>query len=105
LGLAGSLAVFFTALSGYLAWRFRAPDRDWPARLHEIVVKRLRRRGLAPGKTEGPVAFLQRAAAACPDLAEPLGEICTLYTALRYGPAPRGDDLQRLKHAVNSLRA
>ncbi len=105
LGLAGSLAAFFLVLSGYLAWRFRAPARDWPARLHEVLVRRLRKRGLHPGAAESPVAFIARAEAACPDLAQPLSEIRKLYTALRYGPVPRADDLQRLKHAVNSLRA
>jgi protein-glutamine gamma-glutamyltransferase len=105
LGLAGSLAAFFLALSGYLAWRYRAPPGDWPARLHAVVVARLRKRGLEPGVAEGPIAFLERAELACPDLARPLREIRKLYTALRYGPTPRGDDLQRLKHAVNSLRA
>jgi hypothetical protein len=34
-----------------------------------------------------------------------LADIRKLYAALRYGPAPRADDLRRLKHAVNSLRA
>jgi transglutaminase-like putative cysteine protease len=104
LGLAGSLAAFFLGLSAYLAWRYRAPERDWPARLHDVLVARLHRRGLVPRAAEGPVAFIERAAAACPDLAHPLGEIRRLYAALRYGPAPRADDLQRLKHAVNSLR-
>jgi hypothetical protein len=105
LGLAGSLAAFFSVLSAYLGWRYRAPARDWPGRLHEVVVARLRPRGLAPGPAEGPIAFLVRAEQACPDLAQPLGEIRKLYAALRYGPSPRTDDLQRLKHAVNSLRA
>jgi transglutaminase-like putative cysteine protease len=104
LGLAGSLAAFFIALSAYLAWRYRAPPRDGPSRLHDVVVARLGKRGLTPGPAEGPVAFLERAAAACPDLAQPLADIRKLYAALRYGPAPRADDLQRLKHAVNSLR-
>lgn len=104
LGLAGSLAVFFLGLSAYLGWRYRAPERDWPARLHDVLVARLRKRGLVPGRTEGPIAYIERAEAACPDLERPLREIRKLYTALRYGPAPRADDLQRLKHAVNSLQ-
>jgi hypothetical protein len=68
------------------------------------VVRRLRKRGLEPGLAEGPVAFIERAEHTCPDLARPLADIRGLYAALRYGPAPRPDDLQRLKHAVNSLR-
>jgi len=104
LGLAGSLAAFFVALSAYLAWRYRPPPRDWPARLHAVVVRRLRKRGLEPGLAEGPVAFIERAEHTCPDLARPLADIRGLYAALRYGPAPRPDDLKRLKHAVNSLR-
>ena len=59
---------------------------------------------MTPGAAEGPVAFIERAEQACPDLARPLGDIRKLYAALRYGPSPRTDDLQRLKHAVNSLR-
>lgn len=105
LGLAGSLALFFVALTTYLAWRYRPPRRDWPARLHALVVRRLRRRGLTPGLAEGPAAFLERAAMQCPELAEDLLEIRRLYVAQRYGPRPRADDLQRLKHRVNALRA
>jgi transglutaminase-like putative cysteine protease len=105
LGLAASFAAFFVALTVYLGWTFRPPQRDWPARLHDLTARRLRKRGLVPGRTEGPVHFLQRAAVACPDLARKLDEIRHLYAALRYGPAPSQRDLQRLKHAVNALRA
>jgi transglutaminase-like putative cysteine protease len=104
LGIAASLAAFFTALSLYLAWRFRPPPPDWPARLHAIVARRLRRRGLAPAPAEGPVAFLDRAAATCPDLARELQSIRGLYAGLRYGPRPTEADLRRLKHLVNRLR-
>jgi hypothetical protein len=104
LGLAASLAAFFVAVSVYLAWKFRRPLRDWPARLHETAVRRLARRGLIAGRSEGPVAFLDRAAAACPDLAENLREIRTLYGALRYGPRPNEHELHRLKQVVNALR-
>ena len=41
-----------------------APARDWPARLHDVLVVRLRRRGLEPRPAEGPIAFIERAAAA-----------------------------------------
>ncbi|HEX7375345.1 MAG TPA: DUF3488 and transglutaminase-like domain-containing protein [Steroidobacteraceae bacterium] len=104
LGLTASLAAFFVGLSLYLGWRYRRPARDWPARLHELVARKLRRRGLVPGHSESPVAFLDRAMHACPDLAAPLREIRKLYVELRYGPRPRPDDLTRLKFLVNGLR-
>ena len=72
--------------------------------MHDVVVARLRKRGLTPGPAESPVAFIERAELDFPDLARTLADIRKLYAALRYGPDPRTDDLQRLKHAVNSLR-
>ncbi len=104
LGLAASVAVFFVVLSLFLAWRHRGPPADWPARLHAVVAKRLHRRGVTPERTESPVAFLDRAAVACPDLASELVEIRDLYVDLRYGPHPADGDLRRLKHAINRLR-
>jgi hypothetical protein len=104
LGLAASLALFFAALTAYLSWTHRSPERDWPARLHAVAARRLQKRSLVQGRAEGPVAFLARAHAACPDLAGQLDEIRHLYAALRYGPSPSGRDMQRLKYAVNALR-
>jgi transglutaminase-like putative cysteine protease len=104
LGLAASLAAFFVALSAYVAWKNREPERDWPARLHAETARRLRRRGLVPGLAEGPIAFLDRAAAACPDLAADIARIRDLYSALRYGPRPGARELSRMKHLVNRLR-
>jgi transglutaminase-like putative cysteine protease len=104
LGLAASLAAFFVTASAYLAWRYRDPPRDWPARLHAEVARRLRKRGLTPAATEGPVAFLERAEQSAPDLAPDLAAIRALYVDLRYGPFPTGPDLRRLKHLVNRLR-
>lgn len=104
LGLAASLAAFFVTFSLYLAWRYRDPPRDWPARLHAEVARRVRKRGLIPAAAEGPVAFLERAEQACPDLAHDLAAIRSLYVDLRYGPLPTESDLRRLKHFVNRLR-
>jgi protein-glutamine gamma-glutamyltransferase len=104
LGLAASLAAFFVALSTYLGWKHREPERDWPARLHAETARRLRPRSLVPGRTEGPIDFLDRAAASCPDLAADIARIRDLYSGLRYGPRPGAGDLSRLKHLVNRLR-
>jgi hypothetical protein len=104
LGIAASLAAFFVGLSAYLAWKHREPARDWPARLHAEAARRLRRRGIVRGRAEGPIEFLDRAAAACPDLAGDIGRVRDLYTDLRYGPRPGPGDLGRLKHLVNRLR-
>jgi len=104
LGLAASLAAFFVALSAYIAWKHREPERDWPARLHAEAARRLRRRGLVPGRAEGPIDFLDRAATSCPDIAGDIERIRDLYSGLRYGPRPGAVDLSRLKHLVNRLR-
>jgi hypothetical protein len=104
LAMAASLAVFFVALSVYLAWKSREPPKDWPARLHAVVARRLRRRGVEIDPAEGPVAFLDRAAVACPDLARDIVAIRDVYAALRYGPLPTETDLRRLKYLANRLR-
>jgi len=104
LAMTASLAAFFVSLSAYLAWKYREPPKDWPARLHAVVARRLRRRGVEHDPTEGPVAFLDRAVGACPDLAAEIVAIRDVYAALRYGPLPTETDLRRLKFLVNRLR-
>lgn len=52
LALAASLAAFFLGLTAWIAYGHRTPPRDWPARLHAQVARRLRRRGLVPGPAE-----------------------------------------------------
>jgi transglutaminase-like putative cysteine protease len=104
LGMTASLAAFFVAFSLYLAWRYREPPKDWPARLHSVVARRLRRRGIEQDPAEGPVAFLDRSASACPDLALQIVAIRDIYAALRYGPLPTETELRRLKYLVNRLR-
>ena len=104
LAMTASLAAFFVALSVYLAWKSREPPKDWPARLHAVVARRLRRRGIEHDPAEGPVAYLDRAAGECPDLALEIVAIRDVYAALRYGPLPTETDLRRLKYLVNRLR-
>jgi transglutaminase-like putative cysteine protease len=104
LGLAASLAAFFVGLTVFIAWRYRPPAPDWPARLHAETARRLARRGLVPGFAEGPVAYLDRAADACPDLARDIAAIRHAYVSLRYGPTPADGELRQLKFLVNRLR-
>jgi transglutaminase-like putative cysteine protease len=105
LALSAVLALSFAALSAWLAWTFRGPARDWPERLHARVAARLTRRGIARRPSEGPVAFLERAATQCPDLRADLEAIRELYVSLRYGPTPAHEDLQRLRFRVARLHA
>ncbi len=105
LGLTAVVATFFVALSAWLAWTFRTPARDWPERLHARAAARLARRGVVRRLAEGPVAYLDRAALHCPELRADLEIIRDLYVAARYGPSPDEEDLRRLKHRVDLLRA
>lgn len=104
LGLTAVLAAFFVGVSAWLAWTYRAPQRDWPERLHRQVAERLARRGILRRAAEGPVDYLQRAAGRCPDLHADLQAISALYVALRYGPSPAEEDLRLLKYRVGRLR-
>jgi transglutaminase-like putative cysteine protease len=104
LGLTAAFAAFFVGVSAWLAWTHRVPDRDWPERLHGQAAARLAIRGVVRRAAEGPVDYLDRAAAHCPDLRADLEAIRALYIALRYGPAPVAEDLQRLKYRVGRLR-
>jgi len=104
LGLTVVLGAFFIGLSAWLAWTYRPPERDWPERLHGQAAARLARRGVMRRPAEGPVDYLHRAMAHCPDLSQDLEGIRELYVALRYGPAPANEDLQRLKYKVGRLR-
>jgi hypothetical protein len=58
---------------------------------------RLARRGIVWREWEGPLAFADRAAAGDPFETGRTAsvEIAALYAGLRYGPAPRADDLDR----------
>jgi protein-glutamine gamma-glutamyltransferase len=99
-----SLAGFFTALSLWLAWRFRPHNDDAVARAYRRLCKKLARRNLERAAHEGPNDYLQRIAAQRPQASAALAEIRELYIGLRYGPNPQGAQLRRLKTAVRQLR-
>jgi len=99
-----SLAGFFTALSLWLAWRFRPHNDDAVARAYQRLCRKLARRDLERAAHEGPNDYLQRVAAQQPQLGAAVGEIRELYIGLRYGPNPQNTQLRRLKIAVRQLR-
>jgi protein-glutamine gamma-glutamyltransferase len=98
------LAAFFTALSLWLAWRFRPHNDDAVARAYQHLCRKLARRNLVRADHEGPNDYLQRVATQRPQLSTALAEIRELYIGLRYGPNPQGVQLRRLKAAVRQLR-
>jgi transglutaminase-like putative cysteine protease len=101
--LVASIAVFFAALSGYLAWRFRPKRKDPVAEIYDALCRRLAARRMPRLPHEGPVDYLARVSRMRPDLANALAEIRQVYVGLRYGPSPLSSELSRLKHLVNQL--
>jgi len=104
LAIALTLALFFAALAMYLAWRFRPLERDPVQAVYAGLCRKLARANLPKRPHEGPNDYLSRVAAARPQLARELQEIRSIYTALRYEPAPMLARLSRLKFLVNRLR-
>ena len=98
------LAGFFTALSLWLAWKFRPHNDDAVARAYQRLCKKLARRNLERAAHEGPNDYLERVAAQRPQQSVALQEIRSLYVRLRYGPDPKGAELRRLKTAVRQLK-
>lgn len=103
IGLLMTFVAFFGALAAYLALRYRPPRRDPLVQTYERLCKRFEKQGLARAAYEGPNDYLLRLARQRPDLAAQLDEARRLYLDLRYGPAPLGSELSRLKFLVNTL--
>jgi protein-glutamine gamma-glutamyltransferase len=102
--LVAVFVLFFLAMSGYLALRFR-PKRSEPlAQIYEQLCRKLSRRGLSRAIHEGPSDYLQRVSTTRPDLATSLEEVRALYVSLRYGPNALPGQLSRLKFLVNELK-
>ena len=90
---------------GLTAWILRNRLRVDPAlAAWRRFTRRLARRGIAWQPWEGPLAFAERAAALAPLHAAGIREIAALYVRLRYGPAPQGSDLERLKRRIAGFR-
>jgi transglutaminase-like putative cysteine protease len=98
-----TLLAFFVVLAIYLGWRYRPGTRDPIAAVYDLLCRKLARVNLARYPYEGPVDYLQRVATARPELSTELTELRSLYTSLRYEPAPLPSELSRLKYLVNRL--
>jgi hypothetical protein len=97
----GILLTLVGGIAAWLLWRMRPPKPD-PARLAwDRLVRKLARRGIEPGRAEGPRDFATRAAALLPQHAATIEHVVSLYLAVRYG----GDDaLREFQQAVRALR-
>jgi transglutaminase-like putative cysteine protease len=102
--LVAVFVLFFLAMSGYLAWRFRPRRREPVVQIYETLCRKLARRGLARAMHEGPSDYLQRVAGTRPELAAALEEMRALYVSLRYGPNALPGQISRLKFLVNQLK-
>ncbi len=98
-------------LLGWLAWRRRRQDRA--RALWDRACARLARAGLPRAAYEGPLAYVERAAARWPQFAKALDVIGHSYAELRYGSVAahadtnleRASALWRLRRAVRILPA
>lgn len=100
--LSGVSVVMFLILYGWATWQRRAMDpvqRAWMR-----FCARMSRVGLARQPWEGPLAYGERLAAALPDQAQDLREICRNYARLRYGMPGPGDSLHTLKRQMKEVR-
>ena len=60
--LVATFVLFFLAMSGYLAWRFRTKRREPIAQTYEQLCRKLARRGFPRASHEGPSDYLRRVA-------------------------------------------
>ncbi|MGQ9685832.1 MAG: transglutaminase family protein [Thiobacillaceae bacterium] len=87
-------------LMAWIAWRGSAGrEREEAARLYARCTTRLARLGLQREVTEGAQAYARRVAAARPDLAQSVGQICSLYERARYA-----GDLRALSGLAEATR-
>jgi protein-glutamine gamma-glutamyltransferase len=95
--LAGLFTLVFSALAFHLL-KAKAVHRDPASRFYARFVRRMSRKGLAPGLQEPPQAYADRTARAKPDWALSIMHITKLYLAVRY--AGKTSDLPALQDAV-----
>jgi protein-glutamine gamma-glutamyltransferase len=104
-GLVVLVALLMAGVTLWLSARLRAPGLPEAARLYREFCRRLEQRGLARAPHEGPLDFAARVAAERPALAQPVGNITRLYTALRYEARANEEALlQLLRREVRAFR-
>jgi transglutaminase-like putative cysteine protease len=104
IAMALTLALFFAGMTVYLAWSYRPRPQDPARAVYDRVCDRFARLGLERRPDEGPRDYLERLAAARPELATDLDEVRRLYLALRYGPEATAKQMSRLRFVANRLR-
>ncbi len=78
----------------------RRQMHDPVTRAYAAFCQRLARAGHTRRPAEGPRDFAARLVAARPDIASAATAITQLYVNLRYGAAPRDEDVNKLEHEV-----
>ncbi|MEW5789585.1 MAG: DUF3488 and transglutaminase-like domain-containing protein [Pseudomonadota bacterium] len=102
-GLLTALLALGLLVLAALLFQRRRPALDPAARAYARFCARLARLGLPRGGAEGPADYARRAAAARPDLAEPIATVTRLYLAARYGAAEPAQ-VEALTAAVQRFR-
>ena len=101
--LAGGIVLWL----GWLLWRFgRAPrrrDADPLARAWRRLGARLAAAGVARAPDEGPLDYAQRLRQQRPALAERVTPLLETYARLRYGPAPRVEEVREFARAAQRV--
>jgi transglutaminase-like putative cysteine protease len=104
--LATAIAIWFTGMFVWLAWRRRRDDRA--VSLWNAICLRLARAGLPRLPHEGPIAYAQRASLRWPQFAIAFHAIGESFAALRYGRIGERERLAllaTLKRAIEVLPA
>lgn len=100
--LAAAVLAIFLALFAWATWRRR--PRDPLQKAWARFCRKLGRAGLARARWEGPADYGNRIAAALPDQAQALREICATYARLRYGPPCAASALRALNKRIDGIR-
>lgn len=101
LGIA--FVTFFLGLFGFLAWRYQSTAVDPVQHEYLRLQRKLEKYQIMRELYEGPMDFLQRAAALRPELAIHLRDARDTYIALRYEPPQHMKTIEGLRDLVNGI--